>query len=985
MFMISRPRVLSVLSTFVVLSCYGGTDSAEQMPTAPNPPDDASGEPQMPRGTSLFLQVVDSQGNPISRATVTLPLPLPLPPPEAPTPLRAEGRPDRVVQRGAQYLDRVEYRTDPAGNLLMEELEQYIGDRLVAKVEARGYAPASVVLEGVTSGAHMGARAVLLPIAASAAFDTRNGTLIEHEGLRVEIPANGVVDQDGEVFDGIAEISVVPFDSTDRSLVLPGPLTATRTDGTPTFLRSLAMAEVSLSHEGSPLQLAPWASAHVEIPLAQALMADPNPARRPQVGQKIEAWWFDLDKGTWQEEGAGTVIAATGRPGELAWVTDVAHFTWWNVDEPWWNHSCLLVTVFEGGMPKQGVQVQVSGAWGESQAQLTDANGEACTAMAIGEVGTVYIGPENAWLVPPFEVLGQPQAAACDGNGNACQTVPVELDPDDTECEPGEAYECEYSGPPGSEGVGICHGGKRYCGLDLKWGLACEGEQLPLPEDPDSPEDENCNGDPNDGMVGCPQDGLDVACYTGMAGTLGVGECQAGTKKCFLDNGNLIWGPCIGEILPEAEQCGTPEDESCNGNPGCGLTTWTRNGGDALDQMISAVAVGSNDDVFVLGRGTGVMQMTDPANVDLGPSGETFLAHLHPDGTVADIVSLGPDVRGELELAVRGDDQVFVTGTLQGANDKVPGVFAGMDNCPAQVGSATSDGLLLRFTGTKCQQAKVLGGADGPTIPSAVAVAGDRVYVAGAFGGTLGQLQTADIKDDAFVIGLDANDLSAPWQLQKQFASDWPSYSVNRPALAATVDGFAVVFGFGGQVDLAGQTFVPGSKGSSMLALFNHDGVAQWATVLDDHAGEELTSGYAIVLDLEGYVGVAADHGSGLRVSQWREPLGAYWTEDLPDVTMALPELGGSRLVAVSNGSVVLNASAFGHAAMRKWTQDGVGDWANQAAGPGTSDGLGVAVSPIDRSNFVVGRMIGDITFPGNVQLLNVGDSSDGYVVKLQP
>lgn len=976
--------MLSVLSTFAVLSCSGGTDDSTEQPTVPNPPDESSDEPQTPRGTSLFLQVVDSHGNPISRATVTLPLLLPMSPPEGSTPLRAESGPDRVVQRGMQYIDHVEYHTDPAGNLLMEELEQYIGDRLVAKVEARGYAPVSVVLEGVTPGAHMGARAVLLPIAASAAFDTRNGTLIEHEGLRVEIPANGVVDQDGEPFDGIAEISVVPFDSTDRSLVPPGPLTATRKDGTPTFLRSLAMAEVSLSHEGEPLQLAPGVTARVEIPLAQALMADPNPARRPQVGQTIEAWWFDLDKGTWQEEGAGTVIAASGRPDELAWATDVAHFTWWNVDEPWWNHSCLLITVFEDGMPKQGVQVQVSGAWGQSQPQLTDANGEACTAMAIGEVGTVYIGPQNAWLVPPFDVMGQPEAAACDGNGNACQAVPVEIDPDDTECEAGQFYECEYSGPPGSEGVGICHGGKRNCGPDQKWELECKGEQLPLPEDPNSLEDENCNGDPNDGMVDCPQDGLDVACYTGPAGTMGIGDCQAGTKKCFLDKGNLIWGPCIGEIPPEVEQCGTAEDESCNGNPGCGLSTWTRNGGDVADQVVSAVAVGSNDDVFVLGRGTGIMKMTDPANVDLGPIGETFLAHLLADGTVASIVSLGPDVRGELELAVRGDDQVFVTGTLQGANDMVPGVFAPMNNCLPQFGSATSDGLLLRFTGTKCEQATVLGGADGPTIPSAVAVAGDRVYVAGAFGGTLGPLQTANNKDDVFVIGLNANDFSDPWQLQKQFASDWPSYNVNRPALAATVDGFAVVFGFGGQVNLAGQAFFPGPAGSTMLALFKHDGMEKWATVLDDHK-DAPTSGYAIALDSLGYVDVAADHGFGLRVSQWREPLGAYWTEDLPGVAMVLPELGGSRLAVASNGSVVLNASASGYTTMHKWTQSGADDWDHTAGGPGTSDGLGVAVSPIDRSNFVVGRMIGDITFPENVQMLNLGNTSDGYVVKLQP
>lgn len=966
----------------VLASCYGGTDRTAESPTSPGTPEEDPEEDPLytPAGTSLFLQVVDPQGKPIPRARVTLSRPTA--PPEA-TPLRAEGDLDRVVQRGAQYSDRVEYYTDPAGNLLMEELERYIGDRLVATVEARGYAPVSVVLEGVTPDAHMGARAVLMPFAASAAFDTRNGTLFAHEGLRVEIPANGVVDADGAPFDGIAEVSVLPFDSTDRSLVQPGPLTASREDGTSTYLRSLAMAEVRLTHEGEPLQLAKGAKARLEIPLASALMDDPVAERRPEVGQEIEAWWFDHAKGAWKEEGAGVVIEATDRPGELAWVTDVAHFTWWNVDEPWWNHSCLLVTVFEDGMPVQGVTVQVVGQWGQSQPQVTDANGEVCTAMAIGEVGTVYVGAQEPWLVPPFDVMGQPEAAACDGNGNACQAVPVEIDPDDTECEVGQFYACEYEGPPGTEGVGICHGGKRNCGPDKKWEVACSESQLPLPEDPDTDLDENCNGDAHDGMILCPEEGLVVACYSGPGGTLGEGDCEDGDKKCILENGDLIWGPCIGEILPEAEQCGTPEDESCDGNPGCGLTTWTRNGGDPSPQRISAVAVGSNDDVFVVGRGTGVMQLQDAPNVDLGPIESTFLAHLLPDGTVAAIVELGTDVRGELEIAVRGDDQLFITGTLAGVGD-LPGVFLAMDGCPQRVGSDLSDGLLLEFKGTQCKRARVLGGADGPTIPSAVAVAGDRVYVAGSFGGTLESLATTDNKDDAFVLGFSAINILNAVQLPLQFASDWPSYNVNRPALAATIDGFAVVFPFGGQVNLAGTDYFPGPGGSSLLAKIGHNGLVDWATVLDDYTAPA-TSGYAVVLDSQGGVTVAADHGAGLVVSQWREPLGPYWTEELPDVAMRLPEVGGARLAVADNDRVVLNASSLGNAYMHKWTAGGATDWQHDAGGPGTSDGLGVAVSPVDRANVVTGQMLGNITFPANIQLFNADPgTADGYVVKLQ-
>lgn len=963
-----NPRHLSLLSLAVLASCYDGAGTSESPPAITNPAPDEPEAPQQPSGTSLLLEVVDPEGRPIPRAAVSLPLAATDPglDPDAPT----------TGVRSKRYL---EFRTDPAGRVLLEDLEAVVGDRLVAKVEAREFASASVVLEGVTLGARLGARVVLVPIAAREAFDTRKGVLLEHAGVRVEIPADGVVDEQGLPFDGIAELSVVPFDSTSRLLEQPGPLTALREDKTETQLRSYGMLEASLWSEGRRLQLAQGARARIELPLPSSLRAGPAPL---QVGQTIEAWWFDLDRGLWIEEGAGQVALATGRPGELAWVADVGHFTWWNVDAPWWQHSCLLVSVHKDGAPVQGVTVQVVGQWGESKPQVTDANGEACTAMAVGEVGTMYVGPKNAPIIPPFEVMGLPEPAACSGEGGACQPLPIDLTPNDSECDPGDSYKCEYTGPEGTDGVGECEGGKRYCGIDHKWKADCEGEQLPEMEDPNTPQDENCNGDPHDGMIECPQIGDDAFCYTGPAGTFEVGECGGGQKKCIEENGNLVWGPCIGETPPDVEVCDSEEDEDCDGNPGCGEATWQVSGGDAQAQVLTSVAVGANGDVFVLGRASGVMQLGG-VMFDAGPVEQTVLAHLLPDGTAVAVVPLGASLGGELEIAVRGDQQVFVTGTLNG-------VFAAQGQCPQRVSSDASDGLLLEFDGATCERARVLGGANGPTIPSAVAVGGDRVYVAGAFGGTLEQLQTAANKDDAFVLAFAANNINAAPQLQRQFASGWPSVRVDRPALAARSDGFAVVFAFGGIVNLNGEAVPPGALGSTMLARFDADGGVVWAAKLDDYAMLP-TSGFGLVLDSTGAPVVAADHGAGLQVSQWREPLAPYWIEEIVDGSLPRPELGGARLALDSEDWVVMNASLLQNgvdqAYMRKWNPDGVADWTHTAGDPVTmTHGLGVATSPVDRSNYVVGRMEGDVTFPGNV-MIDIGDmdAADGYVVKLQP
>jgi hypothetical protein len=54
------------------------------------------------------------------------------------------------------------------------------------------------------------------------------------------------------------------------------------------------------------------------------------------------------------------------------------------------------------------------------------------------------------------------------------------------------------------------------------------------------------------------------ACYTGAAGTQGVGTCKGGSQSCI---GTL--GACTGEVLPAAhDDCFTSTDDDCNGTVG---------------------------------------------------------------------------------------------------------------------------------------------------------------------------------------------------------------------------------------------------------------------------------------------------------------------------------------------------------------------------------------------------------------------------------
>jgi len=65
-------------------------------------------------------------------------------------------------------------------------------------------------------------------------------------------------------------------------------------------------------------------------------------------------------------------------------------------------------------------------------------------------------------------------------------------------------------------------------------------------------------------------------CYSGPDGTVDVGTCMAGVATCEADG---TFGPCLGEVVPAADDCETIDDEDCSGaNESCtgpGSAAWT--------------------------------------------------------------------------------------------------------------------------------------------------------------------------------------------------------------------------------------------------------------------------------------------------------------------------------------------------------------------------------------------------------------------------
>ncbi len=123
-------------------------------------------------------------------------------------------------------------------------------------------------------------------------------------------------------------------------------------------------------------------------------------------------------------------------------------------------------------------------------------------------------------------------------------------------CTPGQVEAC-YSGPPGTQGIGVCSAGTRTCTGGSVWGT-CTGELLPALE--------VCNGldDDCDGAIDDGNPGGGGSCSTGQPGI-----CAAGTQSCL--SGALI---CSANSSPTAEVCNGLDDD-CDGaiddgNPGGG-------------------------------------------------------------------------------------------------------------------------------------------------------------------------------------------------------------------------------------------------------------------------------------------------------------------------------------------------------------------------------------------------------------------------------
>ncbi len=245
------------------------------------------------------------------------------------------------------------------------------------------------------------------------------------------------------------------------------------------------------------------------------------------------------------------------------------------------------------GLCQTGTQTCVDGAWegachGEvlPQAEACDAQDNDCNGLVDEQlVRTCYSGPSGTqgvglctagvatcssgtWGACAGEVT--PAAETCDGADNDC----------DGQLDEALTRSC-YSGPAGTQGVGVCRSGTATCSAGT-WG-ACAGEVTPVAESCDAT-DNDCDGQVDEQLV--------RACYSGPQGTQSVGLCAAGSQTCSAGN----WGACGNEVLPVPEIC-DGADNNCNGT--------------ADDRVVRHSQSGSNQPLLPIYRPVDVIFIVD--------------------------------------------------------------------------------------------------------------------------------------------------------------------------------------------------------------------------------------------------------------------------------------------------------------------------------------------------------------------------------------
>ena len=499
-------------------------------------------------------------------------------------------------------------------------------------------------------------------------------------------------------------------------------------------------------------------------------------------------------------------------------------------------------------------------------------------------------------------------------------------------CVPGQMVPC-YNGPAGTVGVGICKPGTKTCQADATFG-PCIGEVTPSVELCSTPIDDNCNGMVNEGGPDCVcVPGAKSDCYSGPAGTAGVGICKMGKQTCAADG--LSLGPCQGEAVPAAEDCLSPADEDCDGAaPACtGNPIWAKRFGDVAAQAATGVATHGGGAV-IAGNLSG--------SADFGGG-------LLTSAGATDVFIASFDYLGQPLWSKRFGDAVAQTvarvATDAQGNVAIVGDFAGKIDfgAGALTGVGATDVYLAKFgpTGTLLWAKSFGDVAAQNAFDVAFAPNGDVVFT-GSFAGKINLGGGALISAGATDLFVGRYDPAGTFQWGKRFGDN-----VGQAGKGVAVDaqGNVIITGdIAGKVDFGGGILA--SAGATDVLLLELDAAG-------NHVFSKL------------FGDVAAQTAS-------RVALDSVGNRIITGSAAGKVNFGGGALTSAGGTDIFV----------AKLTSGGMHLWSKLYGGVTNQDPRDVAVDP-SGAILVAGDFTGTVDFGGGA--LTSAGVTDGFIVKLDP
>lgn len=420
-------------------------------------------------------------------------------------------------------------------------------------------------------------------------------------------------------------------------------------------------------------------------------------------------------------------------------------------------------------------------------------------------------------------------------------------------CAAGATKPC-YSGPMGTEGVGICKGGTATCKNDGSGYGACEGEMTPAPADDCAMKvDANCDGTtcgqaswsydfqgPNTQVVG----GIttDASGNIYLAGKVG-GSITFGTNT-------LVSAGGFDAFIVKLDSTGA--------------FVWGNSFGDAPNnQVATSVAVDGGGNVVVAGWFFGSMTIGNKILTAGGTNFDAFIAKFDATGNALWAFSYGDVANAQAvnSVAIDSHGDVLATGYFAGSIDFGKGnmIPVGVsDIFVAKLAGDTGVGLWSKQTGTA--------GSSSSGNSVAVDNGGSAVIAGTSYGAFVERLdgagnqawamQLGDYKSSAAAVAMDAAGNAYVTGTSKVIAATGPTFVTKLDVLGNQQ--WAVGAGASGPVaiatDASGDSFVAGAlntsadfgggtlTGPAFLWKLNPDGTHAWSRVYGMGTGTSFTA-----------------------------------------------------------------------------------------------------------------------------------------------